>query len=69
MNIEITPMMSFDKESTLNYEYTMSATLAQELLKKRKGEDKKKEPQKYLCDYINSTVCARGVCVGVKITK
>jgi hypothetical protein len=43
--------------------------LAQELLKKRKGEDKKKEPQKYLCDYINSTVCARGVCVGVKITK
>lgn len=36
------------------YEYKMSKEMANNLLKERKGEEKKKNPQAYLCDYVNA---------------
>ena len=35
-------------------EYIMSKEFANNLLKERKGEDRKKHPQQYLCEYVNS---------------
>ena len=35
-------------------EYIMSKEFANNLLKERKGEDRKMHPQKYLCEYVNS---------------
>lgn len=34
-------------------EYNMSKTMADEILKSRKCEDKKMEPQKYLVKFVN----------------
>lgn len=35
------------------FEYKMSKAMADEVLKNRKGEDKKMEPQKYLVKFVN----------------
>lgn len=35
------------------FEYNMSKEMADEILKSRKGEDKKMEPQKYLVKFVN----------------
>lgn len=35
------------------FEYNISKEMAEEILKTRKGEDKKLEPQKYLVKFIN----------------
>ena len=35
------------------FEYNMSKTMSDEILKSRKGEDKKMEPQKYLVKFVN----------------
>ena len=35
------------------FEYNMSKTMADEILKSRKGEDKRMEPQKYLIKFVN----------------
>lgn len=35
------------------FEYNMSAVLAKDLLKSRKGSDRKLSPQKYLIKYVN----------------
>lgn len=37
------------------FEYNMSKIMAMELLKDRKGNDKKLEPQKYLVKVVNET--------------
>ena len=34
-------------------EYRMSAEMAKEILRNRKGEDAKMHPQAYLCKYVN----------------
>lgn len=35
------------------FEYKMSETMRKELLKARKGADKKADPQTYLCKIVN----------------
>ena len=35
------------------FEYNMSKEMAMELLKNRKGDEKKMEPQKYLVKFVN----------------
>lgn len=41
------------------FEYNMSKTMADELLKARKGAEKKMEPQAYLVKYVNEQMCLR----------
>lgn len=41
------------------FEYNMSATMAAEILKTRKGADRKIDPQKYLVQYVNEQFCLR----------
>lgn len=41
------------------FEYNMSKTMADELLKARKGAEKKMEPQAYLIKYVNEQMCLR----------
>lgn len=43
-------------------EYTMAKTLAQELLKNRKGEEKKMRPNDYLCKVVNTEFGLKGCC-------
>lgn len=43
-------------------EYTMSKTMAQELLKSRKAEEKKMKPNDYLCKVINEQFGLMGTC-------
>lgn len=35
------------------FEYSMSKEMVDDLLKNRKGEEKKQNPQSFLCDYVN----------------
>lgn len=49
-------------------EYRMSAEMAQELLKSRKGEDAKMNPQDYLCKYVNENCGIKGDCTLVTTT-
>lgn len=35
------------------FEYKMSKEMANEILKARKGDNRKKNPQAYLCEYVN----------------
>lgn len=51
--------------STINYgyfEYKMSKELATSYLSARKGEDKKKHPQEYLCQIVNNEFGIKGIC-------
>lgn len=41
------------------FEYNMSKTMADELLKARKGTEKRMEPQAYLVKYVNEQMCLR----------
>lgn len=50
-----------------NIEYKMSKTCADNLLKLRKGEEKKFPVQKFLCDYVNLVYGVKGNCVKVII--
>ena len=50
-----------------NIEYKMSKEMADFYLKNRKGEDKKKYPQKYLCEIVNEQFGIKGVCTKVII--
>lgn len=52
-------------ESIGNIEYKMEKAMADALLKARKGEDKKKHPQEYLCDVVNEQFGVKGNCVKV----
>ncbi len=49
-------------------EYRMSAEMAKELLKNRKGEDTKLRPQEYLCKYVNEECGLKGYCTLVTTT-
>jgi hypothetical protein len=52
-------------ESIGNIEYKMEKAMADALLKARKGEDKKKHPQEYLCSVVNEQFGVKGNCVKV----
>lgn len=39
------------------FEYNMSEVMAKDLLKNRKGEEAKMNPQDYLVKYVNSEFC------------
>ena len=41
------------------FEYNMSKTMADELLKARKNSEKKMDPQTYLVKYVNEQLCLR----------
>lgn len=43
----------------------MTETLANEILKTRKGEEKKMRPQEYLCKFVNEQFGIKGVCTKV----
>lgn len=47
------------------YEYRMSQILAKELLKNRRGEEKKMKPNDYLCKIVNEQFGIAGKCVYV----
>ena len=47
------------------YEYKMSAECARNILKDRKGNDAKKNPQQYLCEYVTEQYGLLGTCVKV----
>ena len=46
----------------------MSAEMAREILKNRKGEDAKMHPQAYLCKYVNEECGLKGYCTLVTTT-
>lgn len=48
-------------------EYRMPRTLAKDLLKNRKGDEKKLDNQKFLCDYINREYGLLGYCTKVSL--
>ena len=48
-----------------NFEYKMSKEMANVYLKDRKGEERKKHPQKYLCEIINNEFGIMGTCTRV----
>lgn len=64
-------VMKKEKDSVLlprnekPFEYRMSKAQAAELLKNRRGEDKKLRPNEYLCKVVNSDYNLRGTCVYV----
>ena len=46
-------------------EYQMSAEMAKGLLKTRKGEELKQQPQIFLCNYVNTEIGVKGICTRV----
>lgn len=51
-----------------NIEYKMTPEMAEAYLKSRKGEDKKKHPQDFLCDLVNNEFHVKGNCIRVLTT-
>lgn len=49
-------------------QYKMTQQMANILLKARRGDERKVENQKYLCDYVNRTCSLNGTCVEVLTT-
>ena len=49
------------------FEYKMSKDMADAYLSARKGDEKKKRPQEYLCQIVNDTFGIKGTCVRVVI--
>lgn len=47
------------------FEYVMSKTLAEQLLKDRKGDEKKMDNQKYLIKIVNEQFGVMGTCFKV----
>lgn len=47
------------------YEYKMSAECARNILKNRSGQDAKKNPQQYLCEYVTEQYGLLGTCIKV----
>lgn len=47
------------------FEYKMTKNMADMYLKERKGPDKNKHPQEYLCDIVNSEFGIKGTCTRV----
>ena len=46
-------------------EYKMTKEMADAYLKSRKGDDKKKHQQEYLCEVVNTEFGIKGTCVKV----
>lgn len=51
----------------MGIEYKMSKEMANFYLKNRKGEDKKKRPQEYLCKVVDEEFGIKGNCTKVII--
>lgn len=54
--------------STINkgyFEYKMTKEMANAYLNARKGEEKKKHPQEYLCQIVNDNFGIKGTCTRV----
>lgn len=49
-------------------EYKMSKELALSYLGNRKGDDKKKDAQEYLCEVVNTQFGVKGNCIRVLTT-
>ena len=49
------------------FEYKMSKEMANEYLKNRKGPEKNKRPQEFLCNLVNTEFGIRGNCIRVVI--
>ena len=49
-------------------EYKMTKEMADAYLKARKGDDRKKHPQEYLCDVVNTEFGVKGRCTRVLTT-
>ena len=48
-----------------NFEYKMSKEMANVYLNTRKGEEKKKHPQEYLCQVVNNEFGIKDTCTKV----
>ena len=48
-----------------NFEYKMTKEMANAYLNARKGEEKKKHPQEYLCQIVNNEFGIKGNCTRV----
>ena len=48
-----------------NFEYKMTKEMAHAYLNARKGEEKKKHPQEYLCQIVNNEFGIKGNCTRV----
>ena len=48
-----------------NFEYKMTKEMANAYLNARKGEEKKKHPQEYLCQIVNNEFGIKGTCIRV----
>ena len=48
-----------------NFEYKMTKEMANAYLNARKGEEKKKHPQEYLCQIVNNEFGIKGNCARV----
>lgn len=55
------------KKDGLLYEYQMSKDYANSILRLKKKDKSKKDPQPYLCDFVNQQMGLRGTCVKVVI--
>ena len=51
-----------------DFEYSMNATLAKEILATRKGTDRNVDPQVFLCKVVNESYGLMGNCVYVHTT-
>lgn len=49
------------------FEYKMSKEMANEYLKNRKGPEKNKRPQEFLCNLVNTEFGIIGNCIRVVI--
>ena len=47
------------------FEYKMTKEMADAYLNSRKGDDKKKRPQEYLCQIVNNEFGIKGTCTRV----
>ena len=48
-----------------SFEYKMTKEMANAYLNSRKGDDKKKRPQEYLCQIVNNEFGIKGTCTRV----
>ena len=59
------------KKELINYcgfEYKMPEAMANAYLNARKGDEKKKHPQAFLCDLVNEEFGVKGECTRVVIS-
>ena len=52
----------FGETINSSFEYKMTKDMAHAYLNSRKGDDKKKHPQEYLCQLVNNEFGIKGTC-------